>query len=118
MSRIGGIISVATNGTRLDAKGSFSWNLGIPVRENIIGQDRAHGYKETPQTPFIEGEVSVTAALDVVALLELQDATVSLDLPNGKTVVLNDAFAAMEGTGQTEEGNLPVRFEGSSADYV
>lgn len=115
-SRVGGTLFVAANGVRLSVKGNWSINPGRPKREGVVGMDQVHGYKETPQVPFIEGEITAMPELDVVAVLELRDATVTAELANGQTAVLRDAWQAAEGTMQTEEGNLPVRFEGLSME--
>lgn len=113
--RRGGTLSLTVNGVRQDAKGSFSYNLGKPKREAIIGADGVHGYKELPQAPMIEGEITDRGDLDLAAFVETTDATVTLQLANGKTVVLRNAWFAGEGTVQTEEGNIACRFEGLSA---
>jgi len=117
-SRRGGTISLTTNGVRRDAKGDFSYNLGLPKREAIVGVDGTHGYKETPQVAFIEGEITDRGDLDLAALLLAEDQTVTLALANGKTIVLRSAWHAGEGTGNTGEGNIAVRFEGLSAKEV
>lgn len=117
-NRRGGIIQLLVNGQRYDAKGNFTYNFGAPMREAIIGADGVHGYKETPQVPFIEGEITDSVALDVKALLELGDATVTMPLANGKTFVLRNAWFASEGTANTEEGNIAFRFEGKSGEEV
>jgi hypothetical protein len=116
--RRGGIIQVQINGEVQDAKGSWSYNLGRPVRESIIGADRPHGYKETPQPAFIEGEITDRGTLDVAALVSIANATVTLTLANGKVVVLRGGFFAGEGTGNTDEGNIGVRFEGDDAEEI
>jgi len=117
-NRRGGIMYLKVNGGIMDAKGEFTYNLGKPKREAIIGADTVHGYKETPQTPFIEGEITDRADLDLAALCDTVDATITLELANGKVITLRDAWYAGEGTGNTEEGNIAVRFEGLSADEV
>lgn len=116
MSRVGGLISIAANGTRLDAVGSFDWNLGRNMKSGVVGHDRVHGYKELPQIPFLEGEIRVTPTTDVDAILAISDATITLELGSGQVFVLRNAWYASEGTGATEEGNLGCRFEGLSAD--
>jgi len=113
-----GLITLQTNGEVQDAKGNFTYNLGRPIREAIIGADGVHGYKETPQVAFIEGEITDRQTLDVAALVSLREATITLALGNGKLIVLNDAWFAGEGTGNTEEANIAVRFEGSGADEI
>lgn len=117
-ARVGGIIFLKVNGAFYKAKGSFTYNLGSPKREAVVGADSVHGYKEMPQVPFIEGEITDTSTLDVVALTKITGATCTLEVANGKVITLRDAWFASEGNVQTEEGNIAVRFEGMSADEV
>lgn len=116
--RRGGIIQFQVAGVIQDAKGNFTYNLGRPVRETLVGSDKVHGFSEKPQPCFIEGEITDRGTLDLAALVEAQDVTVSLELANGKVVILRDAWFAGEGTGNTEEGNIAVRFEGRNAEEV
>ena len=116
--RRGGIIQLQINGVMHDAKGSFSYNIGRPKRETIVGSDAVHGYFDKPQVAFIEGEITDRGSLDLNALVTIEDATVTLVLANGKAIVLRDAWYAGEGTGNTDEGNIAVRYEGKSADEV
>jgi len=115
----GGKMAILVDGDRLDAKGNFTYNLGEPVREAIVGPDSVHGYKEMPQVPFIEGAITDRADLDLrAALYGKTDATIILEKANGKQVVLRNAWFAGEGSGTTEEGELAVRFEGLAAEEV
>lgn len=115
-ARIGGTLFVAVNGRRLSVKGNWTINPGRPKREAIVGADEVHGFKEMPQAPFIEGEATVTPDLDLPALLDVVDATVTAELANGQVPVLRNAWQAGEGTFGTEEGNVSLRFEGLSMD--
>jgi hypothetical protein len=81
-----------------------------------VGADAVHGYKEVPQVPFIEGKITDSSDLDLAELCDVVDATVTLELANGKVIVLRDAWYAGEGTVDTDEGEIGVRFEGKSAD--
>lgn len=116
--RRGGLIQVQVNGELYDAKGNFTFNLGRPKREAVIGSDGVHGYKETAQVPFIEGEFTDRGTMDIAVLVTMKDATVTLQLANGKVIVLRDAWYAAEGTGNTDEGNIGVRFEGKSGEEI
>lgn len=118
MARVGGVLYVAANGVRIPVRGSWNIGRGLPKRDGVVGVDGVHGYKEMPQLPFIEGEATVTPDMDVDALLQLQDATITAELANGKTPVLRNAWQAAEGVIATEEGTLPLRFEGLSMDYT
>jgi hypothetical protein len=114
--RRAGMIQVQVNGEIFDAKGSWSYNLGRPKREAIVGADRVHGYKEMPQVPMIEGSITDRGTLDIGALASIKDATVTILLASGKMVVLRDAWFAGEGTATTEEAEIAVRFEGIDAE--
>lgn len=116
--RRGGIIQFQVGGVLQDAKGNFSYNLGRPKREPILGADTVHGFTEKPQVSFIEGEITDRGSLDLAALVISQDVTVTLELANGKVIVLRDAWFAGEGTGNSEEGNIAVRFEGKQAEEI
>ncbi len=116
--RVAGLIQLQTNGEVLRAKGTFTYNLGKPKRDAVVGADGIHGFKETPQVAFIEGAITDAGDVDLATLSVLRDATVNLKLGNGKMVVLNSAWYAGEGTGNTEEGEIAVRWEGSSAEEV
>lgn len=94
-----------------DAKGEFSYGLGNPKRNTIKGKSGIHGFSEEPQVAFIEGELTDRLSLNMMALLEMEDATVTLRLGIGKTIVLTDAWQCGEGVGHSDEGNFEVRFE-------
>lgn len=117
--RIGGLIFVKVNGEVLKAKGAFTYSLGIPKREAVMDAGGGvAGYKETPQVPYVEGAMTDSDALDLKAILEMKDATVTIELANGKTIVLRQAYCASEGQVSTEEGEISIRFEGFSAEEI
>lgn len=116
--RVGGIIQVKVNGELYQAKGAFDYDLGIPKKEGVVGMDRVHGYKETPQIPYIEGTITDSPDMSFEALAKVTDATVTLDLANGKTIVLRQAWWASNSKGNSEEGEIEARFEGMSAEEV
>lgn len=117
-NRIGGMISLKINGDMYFAKGNFTYNLGLPKKEGVAGSDRVHGYKEVPQVPFIEGEITDRNELNLEDLVTLDDGTATLELANGKVIMLREAWYAGEGTGNTEEGNIALHLEGMSAEEI
>lgn len=118
MSRRGGIIQFQVNGVLHEAKGNFTYNLGRPKREALVGSDTVHGYTEKPQPAFIEGEITDRSELDLDALVRVTNATVTLVLAVGKVISLGGAWYAGEGTGNSDEGNIGVRYEGVSAEEI
>jgi len=113
-----GIIFFKVDGTQYRAKGNFTYNLGQRKREGIVGADTVHGYKETMQLPFIEGEITDGVDLDLEKFINLTGVTVTLELNNGKTIMLDEAWYAGDGTGNSDEGNISCRFEGMRAREV
>ena len=118
MSRIGGTIFFKADGVQYKAKGNWTYNLGNPKREQIVGADGVHGYSEKPQVPMIEGAITDDATLDVSLLQNLVDADVILELANGKTVAMDRSAYTADGDITTDEGEIQVRFEGFNAREV
>lgn len=110
--RRAGIIQFTVNGVRYDCKGNFTYNLGYPKREAIKGSSGITGYKETAQEAFIEGEITDNTTLDLATLVQADSQSVMLLLGNGKTIALRQSWFAADGTGNSEEGNIAVRYEG------
>jgi hypothetical protein len=117
-SLIAGLLELKINGEIQNAKGNFTYNMGKNKREAVVGADRVHGFKALPQVPFIEGEITDRSDLDIEALLDITDATITLGLANGKVITLKEAWYAADGDIGTEEANIQVRFEGKSAEEV
>jgi hypothetical protein len=104
-----GRIEIQTNGEIYQADGDFTYDRGRPNRRTIFGADgRIHGYKETPREAFIQGTIADRGNLDLDAVERFDDATVTLSLANGETVVLTDAWYAGNGG--------PFRFVGTHVD--
>lgn len=118
MARVGGIIQFQIDGRQYDAKGSFETNLGRPMLEAVVGSDGVHGFKETPQVPFINGAVTLKGSVDRDTILGVRNATITVSKANGKIFTLRGGYFAGEGTDSTDEGEMQVRFEGSGAEEV
>lgn len=116
--RRAGKITLNVNGVLQDAKGSFTYNLGRSKRDAIVGADTVHGFAEKPQVGFIEGAITDRGNLDLAALVDTTDATVTLELANGKVIALKDAWFAGEGDATTEEAEIEVRFEGRAEEVT
>lgn len=117
-NRRAGVLYLRIDGVQYDARGSYTYSLGPPKREAIVGADGVHGYREMPQVPYVEGEITDARDLDVAALQGLTESTLTLELASGKSVVLREAWYAADGTVTTEQGAVQVRFEGLSAEEI
>ncbi|WP_163371078.1 phage tail tube protein [Endozoicomonas acroporae] len=110
-NRIAGRIFVKVNGQQKMIRAGVSYGLGNWKRESIAGADGIHGYKEAPQAAFLEGEITDRHDLDARAFLEMDEATVTLELANGKTIVFRNAYNVSEGSIGADEANIAFRFE-------
>lgn len=115
-----GTIELKIDGEMYSAKGSFTYGLGKPEREAVVGHDAVHGFKELPTVPFVEGEITDSSELSLDKLSAVVDGTVTLSLANGKVIVLRNAWSVNKDglTASTEEGAIPVRFEGMAAEEI
>lgn len=119
-NRIGGIIQFKINGQQYNAKGSFTYGYGRENRKTIVGSDQVHGYSSEVMAPFIEGEITDDGELSIEEIAGLINETVTLELGNGKTFALYHAWSLNPDgiSGQTDESNIAVRFEGRSAKEI
>lgn len=116
--RVGGIIFFKVDGQQYNAKGGFSYDIGEPQREGVVGHDGVHGYKETPKIPYIEGEITDSPDMSLEDFQNITEATITLELANGKVISLREAWYAGDGVGNTEEGNVSLRFEGMRGEEI
>lgn len=117
-SRVGGTIALLIDGRQYLEKGEFTYNLGAPKRTPVAGESSIHGYSEAPQIARIEGEITDEGDLDLRTLLDADGVTATLELANGKTVVLSDAWYAADGDGRTREGNIQILLHSVNAREV
>ncbi|MEG0064707.1 MAG: phage tail tube protein [Pseudomonas sp.] len=106
----GGLLAVKVDGVTYAAVGNFTYNAGGKLRTALMGATGVDGYSEAPQAAFIAGEFRDGEDVDTEALVAITDATITLELANGKTFVLANAWFEGEGTGNSQEGNFAVRF--------
>jgi len=117
-NRRSGFLFVKVDGVQYDAKGEFTYRILKVKRESLVGPDQVHGYKELPQVNFIEGAITDGRTLDLEAFQNITNATVTLQLANGKTIVLREAWYCADGDVTTEEAEIQVRFEGKGGEEI
>lgn len=111
-NRIGGILSMRVDGTQYEARGNFQVTPGTVRRTGVAGQDFVHGYIEEPIVPQIRGDFSIGNALSLEQLEQITDSTVQIQLANGRTYVLTDAWVTAAFTIDAHDGKVEVTFEG------
>ena len=116
--RVGGILFLKIDGELFQAKGEFTYNVNPTKRESVVGHDTVHGFKEEPKMIFVEGSITDSDTLDLQSFQAIRDATLTLELANGKVIVLREAFYAADGDVTSSEGEIQVRFEAISGEEV
>lgn len=114
----GGRLYLKVDGALQEAKGEFTYGIGNDKRTSIIGSSSVHGYTLEVQAPFIEGAITDSSTLSLSTLTSIDEATITLELQNGKTIVLRDAWYAGEGSVKTNEGEIAVRFEAKQGEEI
>lgn len=115
---LAGIIQVQINGELFAAAGDFTYNIGQPKRETLVGATEIDGFSETPQPAVLEGTFRDKPELDLQGLLNITDATITLNLRNGKTIVFREAFFVGDGNVNTGNAEIEVVFNAKSAEEV
>jgi len=118
MAKIAGTFKFDVNDIGYKVSGVFDINDGQPKRDGQIGENQENaGYSEKGQIPFMDGGIFLTPGIHPKDIKMITDGTVSCETATG-TWVLEGAYYAGEGTYNTGEGSLQVRFEGTSMDFI
>jgi hypothetical protein len=110
--RFAGIAFVMVDGYQLPLRGNFTVSPSPTERTMIAGQDGVHGYQELPRVPYIEGDISLTAEINLEDLDAQTDVTVVAQLANQKQYTLAGATCKSALEGNTRDGQARVRWEG------
>jgi hypothetical protein len=116
-NRRAGIAYLKIDGVQQELTGSWTYRPKFKKKTAVKGDD-VHGFKEEIMEPYLEGSFQNSQKLDLNKLVNIEDATITLVEPVGKTFILRNAWYAGEGTGDTEEGKVAVRFEGLDGEEI
>ena len=112
--RIGGLLAIIVDGKTYEARGNFNVT-GVSVkRTGVAGQDGVHGYIEEPIVPSIKGDWSIGNQLSLVALEAITNATAQVNLANGMSYILVDAWTVSAFVIDAHDGKVMVELEGMS----
>lgn len=100
------------NGVQYSIGGEMKIMALSQKRNALIGLDGDVMPQIEFQSPMIECQVKDVASVDLVALSLMENVTVQVDMANGTTWELSNAFYSGEGELDAKEGNFAVRFNG------
>ncbi len=122
MGLIAGVARLTIDGRsyQLQANSPWSYHRGTSRRTQILATDGSAGHREEPQVPYVEGNAIANKALldNYDAVVGASGATVVLRLPGGQSFVMRGGVQAGDANANTDDGTIPLRFEGLSADIV
>jgi len=111
---LAGTAQITVDGTSYMLEGAAKYNPSSVRRETLMGMDGYHGVKETP----VAGSISFTGRdsgdLTVSYFNTIRNATVVLQLANGKTVVGRNMACVDAQEVDTTEATFDLKFEGPS----
>jgi hypothetical protein len=116
--KIGGTAFLKVDGGQLPLRGNFNVSPSAVERNMIAGQDYVHGYTELPRVPYIEGDISLHPDVSLEDLEAMTNVTVTAELLNGRVYVLKEAVCRSGLVGNTKDGQVPVRWEGTSCEEI
>ncbi len=117
MSRIGGVFYLRVGGKLYQAgDGAFTFSIGGVKREAKMSSSGVAGFLAKPVVPYLEGDL-ILRDLDLEELVNAEDVTVTLELYNGKSFVLHEAYYVGESEATTE-GTIKIRFEGKRGELL
>ncbi|CAE6858783.1 hypothetical protein R75461_07870 [Paraburkholderia nemoris] len=113
-NRLAGIAYISVDGQNYMLAGELSYSPADVERESLVGQDRVHGFGETPRAPFISGSFRDAGTLTVKDFNSMTNVTVTLELANSKTVIGRNMW-----TVEAQEVKTPeATFEGFSGSVT
>jgi hypothetical protein len=116
IARRGGIAFLSVNGVQKDVKGVATYRIGGKMRDDVVGQDAVHGFSEKPSPCVLSLLLSDSLLFDLKVENQVQDATIVLQLANGKSVSFRNAWGHGDWEGESSEGEIKAEYHALSAN--
>jgi hypothetical protein len=109
--RLAGITAFSVNGSAFHVT-EFSWSPGSVKRESMTSLSGVDGYSETPKAPYIAGKFRDGANVNVTAFNAQTNATVVVQLANGKRLQGHGLWNTGENEVAGVDATFDFKFEG------
>lgn len=113
-TKVAGKAYFRIDGVQYQLRGNLTLSLAPVERETIVGMDSVHGYKEMPRSAFVELDITDSSGLSLAFLAAITDATITVELNNGKRYILPNAWATTAAELDVGEGSMKIRFEAAT----
>lgn len=115
---IAGTAYISIDGKQYTLAGKCNVKPAEVVREGLVGLGGVAGFKETPVIPSIEIELFGTEDTSFLAMNKITDATITVELVNGRSYVLRNAWQSGEIDHDAAEGKGTVTFQGKKMEEM
>lgn len=110
--RLAGITSFTVEGSSFSVT-EFAWDPGPVERETMVSLSGVDGYRESPVAAYISGKFRDAASVNVSGFVGLTNATVVVQLANGKQVVGHNLWYVGRPGVSGADASFDFRFEGA-----
>ena len=117
-NRLAGTASLTVDGKSYALKGAFYYQPSGATREELMGLDGYHGYKETPAVGEIGATLRDSGGVSVVALGQMTNVTLVVELANGKTIAGRNMFVTERPKATADEGEIEIVWRGPQVGEV
>jgi hypothetical protein len=114
----GGIALFKVNGAQLALRGSAVIMPQTSKRTAITNQDGTVVFNVVAASPGFKMNLSDSASLSLTSLAAIADASLQLQLTNGKTYSLTNASQTGDMEDNTEDGSISVEFYGDTLQEI
>jgi hypothetical protein len=118
MAALGGSAFLKADGKQYDLHGNLTVYTGGTEQESVSGMDGVHGYTEKPTVPFLEADLSDSGGLSLEELGAIRDATITVELNNGKVYAFQEAWVMKTPELNVADARMTVRFEAKRAQEI
>jgi len=109
---LAGITNAKIDGVTYQLEGKARYRVAKVKRDSLMGQDGFHGFKEMPLPGSIKMSLRDSGGLSIADFNAMRNATVVLELANGKIVTGRNMGTVEAEEVDTEEATFEVSFEG------
>lgn len=115
---IAGTAYIKVDGKQYTLGGSLTYSINTKTRTGVAGLSGVAGFTEASHVPYIEGEFYTTDEFDVRELEAVSNATVTAEMVNGTTILLQQAWQSGDIEVDAAAGTCTIRFEGMEGKAI
>ncbi len=113
-NRLAGTAYVTCDGITIMVAGAFKYSPSTVKRDTLTGMDGVHGYKETPNAPYISCQVRDSGGTSLSDFNGQTNVTIVGELANGKTIIGSGMWCVNTQEVDSTEATFDLRWEGGS----